>query len=80
MHWSGPKNIARVKTDGEGSWAVLDSGSTINAMTLEFIKVCSMDVGPLSDLVDGTLKINGFGGLYSQPLGYVIIRVQVHGV
>ena len=27
-------------------------------------------MGPLSDLVDGTLKINGFGGLFSQPLGY----------
>ena len=35
---------------------------------------------PLSNLVDGTPKINGFGGLYSWPLGYVIIRVQVEGV
>ena len=49
-------------------------------MTLEFVKACSLDVGPLSDLVDSTLKINGFGGLFSQPLGYVIIRVQVEGV
>ena len=37
-------------------------------------------MGPLSDLVDGTLKINEFGGLFSQPLVYVIIRVQVEGV
>ena len=35
---------------------------------------------PLSDLVDGMLKINGLGGSYSQPLGYVIIGVQVEGV
>ena len=35
-------------------------------------------MGPLSNLVDGTLKINGFGGWFSQPL--VIIRVQVEGV
>ena len=79
-HWSGPENTAWVKINGEGSWAVLDSGSTINAVTLEFIKAHSLDVGPLSDLVDGTLKINGFGGLFSKPLGYVIIRVQVQGV
>ena len=80
MHWSGPENIALVKIDNESSWAFLDSSSTINAVTPEFIKAHSLDVGPLSDLVDGTLKINGFGGLFSWPLGYVIIRVQVKGV
>ena len=79
-HWSGPENIAQVKINDESSWALLDSGSTINTVTLEFIKACSLDVGPLSNLVDGTLKINWFGGLFSQPLGYVIMRVQVEGV
>ena len=34
----------------------------------------------MSDLVDGTLHINGFGGIYIQPPGYVIIRVQVEGI
>ena len=34
----------------------------------------------MSDLVDGTLNINGFEGLFSQPLGYAIIRAQVEGV
>ena len=58
----------------------MDSGSTINVVTPEFVKAHSLDVGPLSDLVDGTLKINGFGGLFSWPLAYVIIKVQVEGV
>ena len=75
LHWSGPENIAQVKVNNERSLALLDSGSTINAVTPEFIKAHSLDVGPLSNLVDGTLKINGFGGLFSQPLGYVIISV-----
>ena len=65
MQLSGPENIAQVKINDEGSWALLDSGSTINAMTPGFIKPHSLDMGPLSDLVDGTLKINGFGGLFS---------------
>ena len=39
--------------------------------------VCALDVGPLSDLLGGTMGINGFGGVYTQPLGYVIIRLQV---
>ena len=78
--WSGSENIAQAKIIDESSWALLDSGSTINTMTLEFVKAFSLDVGPLSDLVYGALKINGFGGLFSQYLGYVIIRVQVEGV
>ena len=48
-------------------------------MTPEFIEVCSLDVGPLSNLTDSTLCTNGFGGVFSQPSGYVIIRVQVEG-
>ena len=58
--WSRPKNIAQVQIDGENSWALLDSGSTINVVTPEFVDVCSLDVGPLSDLSDGTLGLNGF--------------------
>ena len=49
-------------------------------MTPEFLEAHSFDVGPLSDLADGTLGINGFRGVFSQPLGYIIIRVQVEGV
>ena len=39
-----------------------------------------MDVGLLSDLADSTLGINGFGGVFSQPLGYIIKRIHVEGV
>ena len=59
---------------------LLDNGSTINAVTPELVKVCSLDICPLSDLVDGTLSINSFDRLFSQPLGYIIIRAQVEGV
>ena len=78
--WSGPENIAWVGIDGESRWALLHSGLTINAVTPEFIEAHSLNVGPLSDLADGTLAINGFGEVFSWPLSYVIIRVQVEGV
>ena len=65
MHWSGPESVTWVKINEECSWALFNSGSTINALTPEFVKAHYLDVGPLSDLVDGTLKINGFGGLFS---------------
>ena len=60
--WSGPENMAQVKIDGESSWALLDNGSTINSLTLEFIWVHSLNIGPLSVLSDSTLGINGLEG------------------
>ena len=78
--WSGPENIAWVKIDSESSWALLDSGLTINAVTPGFIEANSLDIGPLSDLANGTLGINGYGGVFSWPLGYAIIRVQVEEI
>ena len=56
-NWSGAENTAWVKINDEGSWALLESGSTINTVTLEFIQACSLEVGPLSDLVDGTVGL-----------------------
>ena len=79
-HWSGLKNIAQVRIDGESSWALLDNGSTINAVTQEFIKARSLDVSPLRNPVSGMMGINGFGGLFTYPLGYIILEVQVEGV
>ena len=78
--WNGPENIAQVKIDGENGWALLDSGSTINAVTPGFTEAHSLDVGHLSDPAGGTLGISGFGGVFFCPLGYVIVRVQVDGV
>ena len=78
MEWT--QNIAQVKIDDENSWALLDNGFTINIVTSELIKAHSLDVSPLSNLVNSKLGINGFGGLFSQPLGYIIIKAQVEGV
>ena len=64
-HWRGLENIAQVRINDESSWALLDSGSTINAMTPELVEVLYLDVSPLSDLVNGMLSINGLGGLFS---------------
>ena len=49
-------------------------------VTPELVKAPSLDMGSLSDLVDSILKINGFGGLFSQLLGYVILRVRAEGM
>ena len=71
---------AQVRIDGDSSWDLLDNSSIINAVTPEFIEAHSLDVSLLSNLVDSTMGIYGFGGLFSQPLGYIIIRIQVERV
>ena len=79
--WSGPRNIARVQIDGESTWALLNSGSTINAVTPRFDGGSFFGCWPLlDDLMDGTQGINGFWGVFSQPLGYIIVRLQMEGV
>ena len=79
-HWNGPQNIAQVRINDESCWALLGNGSTINTVTPEFVKALSLDIGPLSHLVEGRMGINGFGGVFSQPWGYIIVRAQVEGV
>ena len=49
-------------------------------MTPVFVEACSLDVSLWSDLVKGTLSVNSTGRLFSHPLGYIIIGVQVEGV
>ena len=38
--WNKPESIAKVQIDDENSWALLDSGMTINVVTPEFVEVC----------------------------------------
>ena len=49
-------------------------------MTPEFVEVHSLDIGPLSNLSDSILGINGLGGGFSWPLAYIIIRAQVERI
>ena len=72
--------MAWVRIDGESSWALLDNDSTINAVTPEFVEAHSLDISPFSDLVHGILSVTSFDRLFSWPLSYIIIRVQVEVV
>ena len=49
--WYVIKNVARVSINGESCIALLDNSAQINTITLGFVENCSLDVGPLSDLV-----------------------------
>ena len=51
----------------------------MNVITLEFVKARGLVVGSIQDLNNhaGCIPINGVGGKRTEPLGYVMIRVQI---
>ena len=51
----------------------------MNCVTLEFMKARGLVVGLIQDLNNhsGYIPINGAGGKRTEPLGYVMIRMQI---
>ena len=80
QQWYGVKNVARVRVNGESCMALLDNGMQINTIIPMCIKTCSPEVGALSDLVCRWVTCVGLGNAFTQPLGYVVIWLQVDGV
>ena len=80
QHWHGVKNVAKVKINGESCMALLHNGTQINTIMPDYAKSCSLELGLITDLIDKRVTCIGLGNAYTQPLGYVIFRVQVDGV
>ena len=80
LHWYGVKNIAKVKINGESCMALLANGMQINTIMSSFVEECSLDVGPLTDLVGRWVACVGLGNVLTWPLDYIIIWVQVDGI
>ena len=51
----------------------------MNVVTSEFVKARGLVAGSIQDLNNhaGSIPINGAGGKRTEPLGYVVIRVQI---
>ena len=79
MHWLYPANIRTAILDGWLTTILVDSGAHMNCVTLEFVKARGLVVGSIQDLNNhsGHIPINGVGGKHTEPLGYVMIRVQI---
>ena len=77
QHWYGVKNIAKVKINRESCMALLDNGVQINTITPSYVKIHSLEMGPITNLIDRRVTCVGLGNAYTWPLGYVIVKVQV---
>ena len=60
--------------------AFLDNGDQVNTITMRYVSNHSLQVGPITDLMGSKDTCVGLGNAYTQPLGYVVIWVQVDGV
>ena len=60
--------------------ALLDNGAQINMITPSFAEECSLNLGPLTDLVGRRVACVDLGNVLIQPLGYVIVQGQVDRV
>ena len=80
QQWHGVENVAKVRINGESCMALLDNGTQINTIIPSYVKSCSLKVGLITDLVGRWVACVGLENTYTQPLGYVIVQVQVEGV
>ena len=78
--WHSVKNVAKVKINGESYMALLDNGMQINTITPNYVKNHWLEMGPIADLIGTRVACLGVGNAYIQPLGYVVVWVQVDGV
>ena len=65
--------------DGVKTTCLIDNGARVNLVTPEFVKNRGLEVGSIQDLNDhdGYIPLSGLGGKITEPLGYMILQVQI---
>ena len=65
--------------NGQPVTALIDNGARMNTVMPSFVKQHGLEVGCIDDLNQhcGMIPVSCSGGYYREPLGYVLIRVQI---
>ena len=65
--------------DGVETTCLIDNGARVNVVTPEFIRDRGLDVGSIQDLNqhNGHIPLSGLRGRVMEPLGYVMLQVQI---
>ena len=65
--------------DGVETMCLIDNGARVNLVTPEFIRDRGLEVGSIQELNkhNGHIPLSGLGGRVTEPLGYVMLRVQI---
>ena len=77
--WFNHANLGMAIIDGVKTTCLIDNGTRVNLVTPEFVKDRGLEVGSIWDLNNhnGRIPLSGLGGRITEPLGYVILRVQI---
>ena len=77
--WFDRSNLGTAIIDGMKTTCLIDNGAWMNLITPEFVKNRGLEVGLNQDLNDHDryIPLNGLGGKITEPLGYVILQVQI---
>ena len=80
--WLGLENVGQTLIDGELVTALIDNGTRVNTVTPTFVKKCGLVVGSITDLNKhrGQIPVSCSGGYYTEPISYVMVRVQFPGI
>ena len=80
--WFDHSNLGTAMLDGVKMTCLIDNVARVNLVTLEFVKNRGLEVGSIQDLNDhdGYIPLSGLGGKVTEPLGYVILWVQIQYV
>ena len=60
--------------------ALLDNGAKVNTIMPRYVHEHSLEMGPITDLMDSKVTCVGLGNAYTRPLGYIVIWDHVDGV
>ena len=65
--------------DSMKTTCLIDNGARVNLVTPEFVRDRGLEVGSIQDINDhnGHILLSRLGGRITEPLGYVILRVQI---
>ena len=77
--WFDCSNLGTAMLDGVKTTCLIDNEAQVNLVTLEFVKDRGLEVGSIQDLNNhnGYIPLSGLGGKSTEPLGYMILRVQI---
>ena len=79
LRWLYQANIRTAIIDGRLTTVLVDSRARMNVVTPEFVEARGLAAGSIQDLNNhtGRIPISGAGGKHTEPLGYIMIRVQI---
>ena len=77
--WLNCANLGTAIIDGVKTTCLIDNGARVNLVTPEFVKDRGLEVGSIWDLNDHNrcIPLSGLGGRITEPLGYMMLWVQI---